>query len=217
MVPLLLIQPTCRWSQYYQAMNIYSALGINTKKICIIHKAPLKLLNASESQVGFFCFTNTWIVISRGCSTEAIGFWPSVLTDAEPKVWFVARTGKISLWLLYTCILIWTYRYLVWIFIQIHNQLNDISRRSWGCKKVPNNICKKYRKKPDAWQIQLELVGLQALPGSLLKLMEWFSLHYLGLAFDCKCMPIFQKHKMWIIVKAAHENTANSLKRWWTG
>lgn len=37
---------------------------------------------------------------------------------------------------------------------------------------VHNNIPKKYRNKPDAWLIQLETVGLQALPESLLKLME---------------------------------------------
>lgn len=79
---------------------------------------------------------------------------------------------------------------------------------------VHNDIPQKYSNKLDAWLIQLEIVGLQALPEGLLKLMEWFSLHYLGLAFNCKCMLIYQTHKIWIIVKAAHENTANSLKRW---
>lgn len=65
-----------------------------------------------------------------------------------------------------------------------------------GIKRCIIIFPKKYRNKPDAWLIQLEIAGLQALPESPLKLMEGFSLHHLGLAFDCKCMPVFQKHKI---------------------
>lgn len=37
---------------------------------------------------------------------------------------------------------------------------------------VHNDIPQKYSNKLDAWLIQLEIVGLQALPEGLLKLME---------------------------------------------
>lgn len=216
MLPFLLIQPTCRWSQCYQVMNIHSIFGINNKKT--LHKALLKLLNASESQDFFFFFTSTWIAISRGCNTGPVVIWPAVCTSLMQNLKCDLQLELETLVSgFYTFILIWICRYLIFKFIQIQTQLNDISRRSWGYKKVHNNIPKKYRNKPDAWLIQLEIAGLQALPESPLKLMEGFSLHHLGLAFDCKCMPVFQKHKIWITVKAAHENTANSLKSWRTG
>lgn len=128
----------------------------NTHKKSIAECIRLHISRTPECQFKhkIFFFTGTWIDTYRGCNSGAVVIWPAVCTctNAESKAWFVARTGKISLWLLYLCISL-RYcsmsqrycKYFICKLIQIQRQLNNLSRKRCRCEKVLSNIPWKYR------------------------------------------------------------------------